>query len=341
MSSSDFNKPQITDNYDSVLDEIKLNQADLARGLASDSTDPANHPDKSIRWNALNKLWERLSGSTWSALTDFYNIYVSRARKADECTGNAETASSAKDGGALAQVLSDLSGKFSNYLKIESGNITGLAPFLGFNEADQLGSGGMWRWIATSGKFILQRNTSQNRDYSSSHEPISVDYQGIVTFWSSPQFPSPNVDDSSQNAATTSWVKSLPKASYSWSEINNRPGNLSAFSNDSGYLTKSTGVSSINGQTGDISINTNTGIGFNQSWINVTSSRTSGTTYTNSTGAPIMVTVSGQYVSLYVGGVLVGSGGSATQGSVFSVSAIVPNGSSYLASGASKWSELR
>ena len=92
-------------------------------------------------------------------------------------------------------------------------------------------------------------------------------------------------------------------------------------------------------------------IGVNQTWQDVTSSRSAGTTYTNSTGKPIMVNVyltdgESRTGSLTVGGVVVavaishGAGGSTA-----TMSAIVPNGVSYSVGasggGVAMWAELR
>lgn len=101
-----------------------------------------------------------------------------------------------------------------------------------------------------------------------------------------------------------------------------------------------------------------TGIGVGQTWQNVTSSRSFGTTYTNSTGKPIMVAVTsanGQFTSLSgtIDGVVVQeSGGSWQAGasaSRSSMSLIIPNSSTYSFSqsissgggGAATWFELR
>lgn len=101
----------------------------------------------------------------------------------------------------------------------------------------------------------------------------------------------------------------------------------------------------------------NNSIGVGQTWQDVTSSRASGTTYTNSTSKPIMVSVfssgqdSGFTLSCYVDGVLVaqgsgGGGGDARR--TGNASFIVPSGSTYSATysgGANgttlKWAELR
>ncbi len=77
MSSSDFNKPVITDTYTSVLPEIVATFKDLALGLDPATTSPANTPSGAVRWNSANAYWEKLTGSSWGALASTYNIDVS------------------------------------------------------------------------------------------------------------------------------------------------------------------------------------------------------------------------------------------------------------------------
>lgn len=92
-------------------------------------------------------------------------------------------------------------------------------------------------------------------------------------------------------------------------------------------------------------------LGVNQTWQDVTASRTLGTTYTNTTGKPIMVIVSNTYtsgssISLTIGGVLFYNKG--TQAGVSLIASsdfIVPNGVTYSITmgntAISKWMELR
>lgn len=88
-------------------------------------------------------------------------------------------------------------------------------------------------------------------------------------------------------------------------------------------------------------------IGVGQTWQNVTASRVAGTTYTNTTGKPITLTVQLQDTSdhaIEVGGVDVcRTDLSGVSGSFISLIAIVPNGFTYRlrASAFSYWSELR
>ena len=99
---------------------------------------------------------------------------------------------------------------------------------------------------------------------------------------------------------------------------------------------------SVNGTSGitypDSTTESSASIGYGQTWQNVTSSRAFGTTYTNSTGRPIMVIVTGygigdnDWLYLYVAGNLVAqvNGGSST--GAWPVQAIVPPGATYQAS---------
>ena len=107
------------------------------------------------------------------------------------------------------------------------------------------------------------------------------------------------------------------------------------------------GVTSVNGSTGAVTVYD---IGVGQNWS--TPSRSAGTTYTNSTGRAIAVSV---YVSggthsgggyLYVNGVLVSSAGGYDNGGVSTMFAIVPPGQTYSVSlyginpSVANWAEL-
>jgi hypothetical protein len=92
-------------------------------------------------------------------------------------------------------------------------------------------------------------------------------------------------------------------------------------------------------------------IGVGQTWQDVTASRVAGTTYTNSTGNPIMVMITTYKVgnsartNFYVGNVIIGfADGTGTNdvGIHGAASFIVPNGLTYqVTSGFELWSELR
>lgn len=90
-------------------------------------------------------------------------------------------------------------------------------------------------------------------------------------------------------------------------------------------------------------------IGVGQSWKNVTSSRSVGVTYTNSSSKPIMVNIYGKYKTAGIGNVLVDGvvvtavGGSVSVDIARATAFIVPAGSKYMIDkdiNVSIWSEL-
>ena len=90
----------------------------------------------------------------------------------------------------------------------------------------------------------------------------------------------------------------------------------------------------------------NAGVGVNQTWQDLTGSRSIGTTYTNSSGKPIFVVVntsSGTATTLTVDSVVAGRYSQSSGGLGSQIVAIVPTGSSYVASGGTlnNWAELR
>lgn len=96
-------------------------------------------------------------------------------------------------------------------------------------------------------------------------------------------------------------------------------------------------------------LNSNQALGIDQTWQNLTSSRIIGNTYTNSTGKPIQVNVSWEQLNqnestLFVGSVPVARGRQNLTGGGGTMSAIVPNGSTYRVVSGNQitvWAELR
>lgn len=92
----------------------------------------------------------------------------------------------------------------------------------------------------------------------------------------------------------------------------------------------------------------NQAVGYGQIWQDVTGSRVLGTTYTNSTGKPIAVSVNIQHSStvntLTIGGVAVAKDSGSTVGESINLQGIVPNGATYSVSTGNTygtWLELR
>lgn len=156
----------------------------------------------------------------------------------------------------------------------------------------------------------------------------------------------------SQVALTTDVTGTLPVAN----------GGTGATTFTSGALLKGNGTSAVSDASASdittaigstavaLSTNSTNAIGYNQTWQNVLSSRSNGATYTNSTGKPIMVSVTAsptsnnQSISATVGGVSLGSltltAGYTSGGFQF----IVPTGTTYVVSTSGSlntWAELR
>jgi uncharacterized protein (DUF2147 family) len=97
----------------------------------------------------------------------------------------------------------------------------------------------------------------------------------------------------------------------------------------------------------------NAGLGVNQTWTDVSGSRTAGTTYTNSTGKPIQVIASFQsssqtnFTTGTINGLTVYGSVTTSSGHWGTISYIVPNGNTYSATmngspvTATNWLELR
>jgi len=94
-------------------------------------------------------------------------------------------------------------------------------------------------------------------------------------------------------------------------------------------------------------------LGSGQTWQDVTGSRVFGTTYYNTTGKPILISVTGVgaaiaavYVGMWINGIEIGIGGTYGQSAFANVTYIVPPGASYKATNdynanLNKWFELR
>jgi hypothetical protein len=136
------------------------------------------------------------------------------------------------------------------------------------------------------------------------------------------------------------------------------------------YYANASSVTSFNTRTGAITLNAtdvttalgytpynatnpagylSVGLGIGQTWTDVTSSRALSTTYTNSTGKPILVSIfcvfsNGSSATLSVGGVDAGYA-NAFSGGANNIQAVVPNGVTYSISGPyaslGHWAELR
>lgn len=106
-------------------------------------------------------------------------------------------------------------------------------------------------------------------------------------------------------------------------------------------------VSSVNGSSGAVTVSAS-GLGIGQTWQSVGGSRSANTTYTNTTGKPILVVVKSAWITrngqaLYVDGMQVGYWGIENNyGAQVTMYGLVPNGSTYYTNfGCELWLELR
>ena len=108
--------------------------------------------------------------------------------------------------------------------------------------------------------------------------------------------------------------------------------------------TWATAPSTIQGQGGQ-ALAAMSSLGYGQTWQELTASRAAGTTYYNTTGKPIMVSInetSNSPQNITVNGVVVARGQYFTTSSVSGqLSTIVPPSASYVVSNMTNWAELR
>jgi hypothetical protein len=121
---------------------------------------------------------------------------------------------------------------------------------------------------------------------------------------------------------------------------------------DKPVLVPTAPVGTKNTQVATTAFAMGAGVGSNQTWQDVKSNRALGTTYTNSTGKPIIVSVryeiTGIAVSMIVDGVTVASFYNSTNSQLgVTQQVVVPNGSTYTVTASSGsptltiWTELR
>ena len=156
----------------------------------------------------------------------------------------------------------------------------------------------------------------------------------------------------------TAWQQGNPKEQYvrssadgttwgAWSQL--LFANNAALTGTPTAPTATVGTNTTQIATTAFVLANQSGLGIGQSWQDVTGSRSSGTTYTNSTNKPIFVSVRSSVddgvAELTVDGIKVAVNGSTVGAgdNRHTVCAVVPNGSTYSYSGSaiSLWSEMR
>lgn len=92
--ASNFNKPVVADAYATSYANIVGNLQDLAKGLDPANCSVSNAPTNAIRWSSASSRWERYNGSTWAALSSTYAINISGNAATATTAGSATTAAS-------------------------------------------------------------------------------------------------------------------------------------------------------------------------------------------------------------------------------------------------------
>ena len=161
-----------------------------------------------------------------------------------------------------------------------------------------------------------------------------------------------NLNTAGQLNATDGLYGVIPIANGGTGQLSLPANNVLIGNGTSGITSVAPGTSGnflVSNGTSWISSNAS-GLGIGQTWQNLTGSRSSGTTYTNSTGKPIAVAMRSNYapqndIVVTVGGLECGR--FAIQGNVFiiyTMFVIVPNNTTYsitVPGGIGVWSELR
>jgi len=132
-------------------------------------------------------------------------------------------------------------------------------------------------------------------------------------------------------------------AFQSSSSVSITGGSISGVSftgNITGNASGSSGSCTGNAATATLSTDSTNALGYNQTWQNVTGSRVLGTTYTNSTGKPIMLAVTGSSstagggaMDIFINGTFVGRQGVNYASSLSSkdfIAIVIPNGATYM-----------
>ena len=267
----------------------------------------------------------------WSDGTSFYEVQASNLTGTLAITngGTGQTTANAAFN-ALAPSQASASGKYLksdgtntswDQIDVSSADITGTLP---------IANGGTGQTTRQAAMNALAGTQTANRVLRSNGTDTTL----------------------SQVALTTDVTGTLPVAN----------GGTGATTFTSGALLKGNGTSAVSDASASdittaigstavaLSTNSTNAIGYNQTWQDVKSSRSSGTTYTNSTGKPIMVAVAAgptsnnQSILVSVGGVSLGALTLTAGYTAGAFQFIVPTGTTYVVTvngSLNTWAELR
>ena len=349
---ADHLKPTITSTYSNFVSEMDARFDDLAVGLDPAVTSATNVPVNTQRWNSASSKWQKYNGTAWNDLSSLYSISIS-GNAATVTNGVYTSASYANPSWITSLVGSKVTGDIAG----NSGSATRLATARNING------------VAFDGTAAININLNSNINFNNTgtggasgaafngSSAATISYNTI----GAPSTTGANASGTwginvTGNAGTVTNGVYNDNGSYGINITGNANTVTNGVYNDNGSYginitgnantASNGGVTSVNGQTGAVTIYS---IGVSQTWQNVTASRTVGTTYTNSTGRPIMLNLtisnsSYQTSVLTVSGFTVGrvSNPTTSSGAEATLSAIIPNAATYSASGGiSGWYELR
>ena len=204
------------------------------------------------------------------------------------------------------------------------------------------GAGGAWamQQAHTTSNVILARNNINNTGWTPWREVALTDSPAFI---GTPTAPTAAAGTNTTQLATTAFVTTADnlKANINSPTFTGVPSAPTAFPGTNTEQLANTAFVKA-------AVDAAPRVGVGQTWQNVTGSRAKSVTYTNSTGKPILVHVqknSGQNtLTLAVDGLAVSQFGGYGIEAQAAVTAIVPNGSTYIVGGSgsiSSWAELR
>jgi len=356
---ADFSLPALTSTYIDVIESYNNKIAESAKMF--DETQYTNLPVGTIKWNSTNARFEKWDGTNWYTLASIYQINVSTF-----------------DGFGSSQFLrSDVSDTFNGDLTI-SGAVQ--SNTLQYTRSNNLPSGTDLNIVdglsIPSGFYDCDATTSANTPYAGwiylevqRHINTNGYCKQIVT--------------QLNTSPTRQWIRTQEDGTWSnWYEIFT-DGNMGSGSGlDADLLDgkDSTAFALVNGDntktfkvanavnadeavnkgqlnlqaTQSLSDAQSYDIGVIQGWQDVTSSRSLDTNYSNTTGKPIMISItmsgggsSQSDVYLYIDGELISRDNDVSPNSGFgtaaNITAIIPNLGVYKVTGTGNlmWWELR
>jgi len=247
--------------------------------------------------------------------------------------------------GTLALTTDDITGNAATATKLETARTIGGVSFDGSANINLPGVNTQGNQNTTGNAATATTASSCSGNSATATKLATARTIGGVSFDGSANINLPGVNtqgnqNTTGNAATATTASSCSGNSATATKL--------ATARTISLTGAAQGSASFDG-SGNIAIATE-GLGVGQTWQNLTASRSLATTYTNSTGKPIMVSVTWEQsnqgeMTLTVGGIAVDRGRQNQVGGGAAVQAIVPTGATYSVTSSANtivnWLELR